>query len=281
MPDIWGFAAIAVKFGLYLGVLTSAGLVLAALIFQVTGIRLLATAFGALGLIAAVGSFALNGAALTGDSSGLTDPEMLGLLWSTQVGTALALRLAGVALLLMGLFLGQMGLWISAVGGILALLSFAVIGHVPDREMLWLNALLVFHLAAVSLWIGILTPLKRLATTRKAADAAELGHRFGRLAAIFVPLLILAGVVMSYVLTGSLSALLTTAYGQALLIKVLLVAGLLSLAAVNKLRFVPRLVDGDANAARGLSKSISLEWVAVLAILLVTAVLTSVLTLPS
>ena len=281
MPDIWGLAAIAAKLGLYLGVLTSAGLVFAALIFQVTGIRLLTAVFGVLALVAAIAGFALNGAALTGDASGLTDPEMLGLLWSTQVGTALVLRLAGVALLLMGLFFGPMGLWLSALGGILALFSFAIIGHVPDRETIWLNALLIFHLAAVSTWIGILTPLKRLTSIGKPADAALLGHRFGRLASIFVPLLILAGVVMGYVLSGSVSALLTTAYGQALLIKVLLVAGLLGLAALNKLRFVPRLADGDAYAARDLSKSISLEWVTVLAILLITAVLTSVLTLPS
>ena len=280
MPDIWGFAAIAAKFGLYLGLLTSTGTILSSLIFPISGTRFLAIAFGLLGLVAAVASFALDGAALTGDATGLTDPEMLGLLWSTQVGTALALRVVGVLLLLGGLVLGRVGLWISATGGILALSSFAVIGHVPDREMLWLDALLVFHLATVSLWIGILTPLKRLAATGKPKDAAALGHRFGRMATIFVPLLILAGGVMGYMLTGSVIALVSTGYGQALLVKILLVAGLLGLAAMNKLRFVQGLAKGEASAARGLSRSISLEWAVVLAILLVTAILTSVLSLP-
>ena len=33
MPDLWGLAAIVTKFALYVGVLTAAGTVLAALIF--------------------------------------------------------------------------------------------------------------------------------------------------------------------------------------------------------------------------------------------------------
>ncbi|MCB4379127.1 copper-binding protein, partial [Synechococcus sp. MU1644] len=70
-------------------------------------------------------------------------------------------------------------------------------------------------------------------------------------------------------------------YGQALIVKVLLVGVLLSLAALNKVRFVPKLMAGEAQASEHLSRSISFEWIAVVAILLTTAILTSVLTLPS
>jgi putative copper resistance protein D len=78
-----------------------------------------------------------------------------------------------------------------------------------------------------------------------------------------------------------LSALLGGGYGQALLLKVLFVAGLLALAAANKLRFIPQMMMGDRAAAGRLAKSVSIEWIVIVAVLLTTAVLTSVLTLPS
>ena len=281
MPDIWGLAAIASKFALYLGVLSSAGTVFLALLFQVANTQRLTVIFAILGLFAAVIGFALGGAALTGDVSGMTDPEMLGLLWSTPVGTALSYRLVGLSLLIIGVMLGRVGLWLSAIGGGLALWSFVSVGHIPDKDMFWLDGLLLIHLGAIALWIGILVPLKRLADLSAAKEAADLGDRFGHLAVAFVPILIFAGLLMSYVLVGSIASLVGTGYGQALIAKVAVVAVLLGLAAMNKLRFVPMLMNGDAQAAQHLSRSISFEWVAVIIVLLTTAVLTSVLTLPS
>jgi putative copper resistance protein D len=281
VPDIWELAAVASKFTLYLGVLTSTGTVFVALLFQVANTRRFTLIFATLALLATVIGFALGGAALTGDVSGMTDPEMLGLLWSTPVGTALSYRLVGLALLIAGCMLGRAGLWLSAVGGGLALWSFASVGHIPDKDMFWLDGLLLTHLAAIAVWIGILTPLQQLADVSTAKEAANLGDRFGRIATVFVPLLILAGLVMSYVLVGSVASLVGTGYGQALIVKVAVVAVLLGLAALNKLRFVPKLMNADVQAAQHLSRSISFEWVAVVMILLITAVFTSVLTLPS
>lgn len=281
MPDIWELAAIATKFMLYLGVLTSAGTVFVALLFGVANIRWYSAGFAMIGLLGAVLGFALGGAALTGDASGMTDPEMLGLLWSTPVGTALALRLAGLGVLILGLMLGGFGLWLSAVGGMLSLWSFSIIGHVPDPDASWLRVLLLVHLVGIAFWIGILTPLRRLAIGATAQETARLGHRFGRLAVFFVPLLLGAGIVMSYALVGTFTDLLATAYGQFLILKVTLVSGLLCLGAVNKTRFVPGLLAGETKADQHLSRSIAVEWVVVVLILLVTAILTSVLNLPS
>ena len=281
MPDIWGLATIAAKFLLYLGVLTSAGTVFATLVFQAANKRSITLVFAALGMIGAVVGFALGGAALTGDASGMMDFEMLSLLWTTPVGTALVYRLIGLGLLVIGLLLGHPGIWISAIGGVIALWSFVAVGHIPNRNSLWLDTLLFVHLAAVALWIGILAPLKRLANERAVPEAARLGHRFGRMAAFFVPLLILAGLIMGYFLVGSTSALIGTGYGQALIAKVMVVAVLLGLGALNKLHIVPQLMAGDVNVALHLSRSISFEWVAVVLILVTSAILTSVLNLPS
>ena len=282
MPDIWGLAAIITKFALYLGVLTATGTVLAALMFRLNQFRGIALTFGGIALIATLVGFSLRGANLTGDASGLTDLEMLGLLWSTPVGTAIALRLFGLGVLIVGLFMARGGIVLSALGGVVAVWSFGHIGHISDRGSAVLDVALTLHLITVAIWIGILTPLQRLARkTATYAEAAKVGHRFGLVASFTVPALIVAGGYMSYTLVGSIAALIQTGYGQALVIKVLLVAVLLGLAAANKLRFMPRLKVGDASAAKHLTKSISIEWVVVVLVLAVTAVLTSNLTLPT
>mgnify|MGYP000610330146 CR=1 FL=1 len=252
MPDAFGLAAIVTKFALYLGVMTAAGTVIATLIFRLDRTRGLAAAFAVLGLGATILAFSLRGANLTGDVSGMTDPEMLGLLWTTPVGTALLLRLVGLGLLVAGLFMGRVGIWVSVVGGVLAIWSFDQVGHVSGRETTLLDISLTVHLLAVALWIGVLTPLKRLASsTATYATAADLGHRFGVVASVTVPVLIIMGGYMSYQLVGSFPALIGTGYGQALITKVLLVGLLLGLAAANKLRFIPALRAGDPAAISG------------------------------
>jgi len=140
---------------------------------------------------------------------------------------------------------------------------------------------LMLHLLAIALWIGVLTPLNRLVSTSTThVSAADVGHQFGLIASVTVPLLIVVGGYMGYHLVGSFTALVETNYGQALIIKVLLVSGLLGLATANKLRFIPSLRLGDPVAASHLSKSIYLEWFIILTVLGTTAVLTTNLTLP-
>jgi len=282
MPDAFGLAAIVTKFALYLGVMTSAGTVMATLMFRLERTRGLAMTFAVLGIVAAILAFSLRGANLTGDVSGLTDPEMLKLLWTTPVGTALLLRLVGLGLLIAGLFMGRVGTWVSVLGGVIAIWSFDQVGHVSGLETTLLDLALMLHLLAVALWIGVLTPLKRLASSSSTyASAADVGHRFGVVASATVPVLIIVGGYMGYQLVGSFTALVGTSYGQAMIIKVLLVGLLLGLAAANKLRFIPALRTGDPAVANHLSKSISIEWIVILAVLGMTAVLTTNLTLPT
>ena len=282
MPDAFGLAAIITKFALYLGVMSAAGTVMATCMFRLDRTRGLAVAFAVLGVMATILAFSLHGANLTGDVSGMTDPEMLGLLWTTPVGTALLLRLVGLGLLIAGLFIGRVGIWVSVVGGVIAVWSFDHVGHVSGRETTLLDIALTLHLLAVALWIGVLMPLKRLASSSATyASAADMGHQFGVVASVTVPVLIIAGGYMAYELVGSFSALFGKSYGQALIIKLLLVGLLLGLAAANKLRFIPALRAGDPAAAGHLSKSISVEWLVILAVLGTTAVLTRNLTLPT
>lgn len=93
--------------------------------------------------------------------------------------------------------------------------------------------------------------------------------------------LILAGLLMAWIVLGGISALLTTGYGQTLLAKMLLVGALLTLRAVNKLRFVPAMLAGDKQTAGHLTRSIEIETGIILTVLAATALLTSVLALPN
>ena len=282
MPDIWGLAAIITKFSLYLGVLAATGTILVALMFRLNQFRGMALIFGGVALIATLIGFSLKGANLTGDISGMIDLEILVLLWSTPVGTAMALRLCGLGVLIAGIFVARGGLVLSAFGGIISVWSFGHVGHISDVGNTVLDVALTLHLITIAIWIGILTPLQRLATEPATyTEAVEVGRRFGVIASITVPALIIAGVYMSYTLVGSIAALTQTGYGQALIIKVLLVAILLSLATANKLRFMPRLRAGDPTAANHLAKSITIEWLVVVLVLAITAVLTSNLMLPT
>jgi len=281
MPEALILAAILTKFLLYLGVMLSTGTVIVTFVFDLTHTRALTIIFSILGLIATIFGFLFRGASLTGDISGMIDPEMLGLLWNTPVGTVFILRVVGLSLLFVGLFLERIGIWISIIGGISALWSFALIGHVSGNKFALAEFALLLHLLVIAFWIGILIPLKRLASSSSTNIlAAKIGHRFGIIASVTVPILIVMGGYMSYELVGTIAALTGTAYGQALIIKVVLVGSLLGLAAANKIRFIPALSAGDPNAAKRLSRSIIFEWIIISAVLCLTAVLTTNLALP-
>ena len=74
--------------------------------------------------------------------------------------------------------------------------------------------------------------------------------------------------------------MVTTGYGLALSGKVVLVSGLLGLAALNRFRLVPAVDRGERRAAARLGLSVRLEMLGALAIILVTSLLTTSLALP-
>ncbi len=288
MPDTWELASALSKFLLYFGMLGSIGLVLVRIVFvqETASIKAFivrrAATLATLALLAASAGFALKGAAMTGELSGMTDPEMLRLLWQTPVGPAFAYCMVGLGLVLLGLGLARNGLPISVAGGLLALWSISRTGHVSDAGEFWLEFLHLIHLASAAFWIGILSPLRMLSGDPETLSrAAGLGHRFGRIAAVTVPLLIAAGIVMAWRLLGSVQALLATDYGLTLLVKIAASACLLAAAAANKFRFVPAMTAGDHRGAVALRRSIAVEWAAICLVLLMTVALTTFQGTPS
>ncbi|MEP3198751.1 MAG: CopD family protein [Lentilitoribacter sp.] len=212
--------------------------------------------------------------------SGLFNAEMIGLIVEGPLGTSSYVRLAGLGLLLAAILFSAIRVPLTIAGGILVAVSFALIGHATKDQFI-LGTLITIHLLAVSYWFGGFYPLHRLAKQGHDPEATgKLAHSFGKQAAIIVPILIGVGAIFAIYVTGSPIKLITSDYGQILIIKIVIVAILLALAALNKLRFVPRLLSASEEAALHLRLSIKLELVAFLLIFAATAILTSAVNLP-
>ena len=239
--------------------------------------RRLAIAAALIGLAVLALRFGIRAARISGMGfEGATDPMMLGFVWESPLGTAAVWRgLGWVAIL--AILIPRVGQWIALAGSLAVAVSFAQVGHTLGEPRGALAILLVLHLLAAAFWVGALAPLRRAALSPEGAD---LLHRFGTIAAFGVAILILAGTALAYLLSESLAALLGTAYALGLLLKVAIVAALLGLAALNKVRFVPALRAEKPGAERTLRRSISWEMLAVVLNLLATATITSVTTPP-
>ncbi len=246
------------------------------------GLRQITLVFGAVAMVASLMQQGVQAGQLLDDGLfGMIDREMLGLVFQAPLGDSVLIRLIGLALTLAYVLpIPARGL-ISCVGILTVTASFSFVGHGTGEPRWILSLLITAHLLAVSFWIGALWPLYKLsAHTNHLIKTAQLAHRFGRQAAVVVPLLLIAGVILVYLLVGSITLIFSTNYGLILLIKLLFVVALLTLAAVNKLRLVPRMLTGDVTAAPSLRRSIRLESLVFLIIFTATAVLTTVTELP-
>jgi putative copper resistance protein D len=113
------------------------------------------------------------------------------------------------------------------------------------------------HLAAAAGWIGGLLPLALLlARARREQSVAWAGlaqaatRRFSTLGIVSVATLLSSGIVNAWILVGSFPALVTTPYGGLLLLKLVVFAAMLVLAAINRLWLTPRLGAASVNDAR-------------------------------
>jgi putative copper resistance protein D len=133
------------------------------------------------------------------------------------------------------------------------------------------------HLFASGLWLGGLLALAialSLSSGRAhAATADRILRRFSDLGAVGVALILLSGIVNSWFSVGGWSDLLGTSYGRALTIKVVLVAGMIALAIVNRIVLLPTYQREPHLASRRLSSNIVLELVLGTLVILVASVL--------
>jgi putative copper resistance protein D len=145
----------------------------------------------------------------------------------------------------------------------LLLVSLALVGHTQTSDgMLWVAHLSAdgAHLLAAGAWLGgllalgyLLILVRRFPSAEHNAQAVAGLVRFSRMGYAAVAILIGSGLVNAWVLVGSPERLITTPYGQLLLVKVCLLAGMLALAAQNRFRLVPALQSSKEGSPAAMS----------------------------
>ncbi|WGH78612.1 copper resistance D family protein [Jannaschia ovalis] len=216
-----------------------------------------------------------------GSIDGAIDLMMLGIVTESPLGASVIVRLIGLALI-PAIFLPMRGArWIALIGALVTCASFALRGHALGDPRLLLGALVTLHIAGLAFWLGAFAPLARASRREPAARAGALAHEFGTKAFWVVGALVIAGAITLALLGATKLDALATPYGQAFVIKLALFAGVLGLAALNKVRLTPELQAAAPGAAQRLRRSIVVEGALVLAILATTAALTTVTSPPA
>lgn len=233
--------------------------------------------------LATLAALVAQTALMAGSLTEAVKPETLGFMVSgTALGAAHVVRAALALLaLLLALALRPGGrLWESLiVPGVLIAASFAFIGHGGATEGVWRWPHLaadIVHAVAALVWIGALIAFVALAWRRSGAEvpdglAAALAE-FAGVGTLAVTALVLSGLVNSWVLIGldALPALLSTAWGQLLAVKLAAFAGMLGLAALHRYRLAPALSASgvpDAPSLGRLRRTLAVEFALGLAIL--------------
>lgn len=229
-------------------------------------------------------------------TAALSEALDAGTLWSalreTDFGRVWATRLALIAMLL-ALTMGRIGSarhtdWVILLLSAAALLSLACVGHTQTDEGITRLAHMSAdgaHLLAAGAWFGGLLALAYVLILARwppspehTASAVMALTRFANMGYVAVAVLVASGLVNTWLLVGSPAGLMGTAYGQLLLVKISLFAGMLALAMANRFWLVPRLVSqakrGDAaTGLRRLHRHVVAEQVLALAIVLIVSVL--------
>ena len=110
------------------------------------------------------------------------------------------------------------------------------------------------HLLAAGAWIGGLVALAHILTADQE-DVQQVLMRFSGMGYVAVAVLVASGLVNGWFLVGSVAGLLGTAYGQLLIVKLCLFAGMLGLAITNRFWLVPSLgTDGEAGRRHALAR---------------------------
>jgi len=165
---------------------------------------------------------------------------------SMDFGKAAAVRAGAAGLALVLLASPDFSSVRAAVIGLAAVAtaSLAWLGHGAAAESAWQLAADIVHALAAAIWLGALAAfvvLLRRDTGLAMVHAAL--RRFSRVGIPLVAVLVLTGLANSWFLVGpdKARALAITPYGQVLLAKLALFAGMLVLAARNRNRHAPAI----------------------------------------
>ena len=138
----------------------------------------------------------------------------------------------------------------------------------------------VLHVAVGAVWLGGLVglALSLPALAGRSRAAAETLARFSGLAAGLLTLLVASGSLMAWRIIGSWDDLFGTTYGRLLIVKVMIAALAVAIAAWNRFALLPRIVGAAdrperLDAAGEIRRAVAAEASVLVAVLLVTGFL--------
>ena len=229
-----------------------------------------------LAAIVLAAQYALEAARMSGELGGALDPALQGVVLRSAVSVTLSWRVLGLSLFVAALRRrGAERSIAGTIGVVIVLASFTFVGHTANSAQRWLlNPVLLAHLCVVAFWFGALVPLYLVSAHEPAETSARVVAQFSARALWLVPALFVAGIVLAAGLLPDLAAL-RRPYGLLLLAKVTGFCALMLLAALNRWRLGPALRTGGAAAGRRFRSVVAAEYVLIVAVLCVTAVMTS------
>jgi putative copper resistance protein D len=218
-------------------------------------------AAGLIALASGLSWLLFTAASMAGSISEALSPETMGaVLAGTGFGLVWSIHLALIAALSFfarrDIPAGRFTISLAMLSGA-CLASLAGVGHTQAQEGANLFVQVTgdgVHLLAAGAWLGGLVPLLVLLMSRPQPgrsaeiDMSHVLMRFSGMGYAAVALLIGTGIVNSWYLVPSILRLPDTLYGQLLIVKLGLFAGMLTLAAMNRFWLVSRLRAGEGSA---------------------------------
>lgn len=220
-----------------------------------------------IGLSLAVAYFLVATLAVTGLDG--FRPQHLYVMLQASIGMSLLVSVVGFMMLSMS---GRDERILAGIGAVALVAGRVLTGHPVSQEpMLLLVPAMAVHVAAAAFWFASLWVLLRFFRKGPLAEAPQILAAFARRALWSVGALLAVGLVMAAIHLKSFSALLQSEYGQTLLWKLGGVAGLVVLAAINKLWLTPDLLARFD--ARRLKASIRIEALLMIFVIAVSTLL--------
>ncbi len=285
--DIWTIVNPVIRTFIYLNALYSIGLILFKFHFQkyfnceinsFCNKIIKNSAF--LGLSISILAFISIAGNLGGDLKSIFELELIELSFETIQGKSNLYLIVGFSFLSLSHYFPPLVFRaFNILGAILIIISFIVVGHSLSQGI-FSQFLVLIHIICISFWLGSFLPLRYMCTIKNFTNLYFIADNFGRYAVVYIGILILTGLIFSYILLGGILPLITSTYGNVLLIKLFIVSMILIIGAINKFRIVPEIKKDLSTGQIKLKNSINIEIISSVLVLFTTSILTTSLPTP-
>ena len=233
-----------------------------------------------LGLSISILAFISIAGNLGGDFKSIFELELILLSFETLQGKSTLYLIAGFCFLSLSHYFPPLVFkTFNILGTISILISFIVVGHSLSQGI-YSQLLILIHIFCISFWLGSFLPLRYMCTIKNFTNLYFIADNFGKYAVIYIGILILTGLIFSYILLGGILQLVTSTYGNVLLIKLFTVSMILLIGAINKFRIVPEIKKDLKIGQIKLKNSINIEIILSVLVLFTTSILTTSLPIP-